>query len=368
MGKNLSKCFLLAILLILSFATVSFAQVPQVQHVILVLEENNDYADVCGPNGTGMPFLCSLKSQGSFSANYYAPTHPSIGNYTDLGWGVVTTNDDNCNPNTCGFPYTADNIVRAVQAVGKTWKGYAENLPSPCYFGSDVGNYAVHHSPIPYISDVQANCANRYVPFEDASLGFAHDLANNTLPNYAFVTPNMCDDAHDCSLQVADQWLQANILQPLMSGGHLDSTTGDTVVIVVFDESGGDNTNGGGQIYWFMIGRDVKQNYQSTGPSASPGFYSHESTLRVMAELLGASFAGLGGAASAPDMAEFFGPSGPPPISVTISPASATVSSGGTKQFTATVTNTTDQAVQWTATAGTILAGMFTAPVVSTDT
>jgi PKD repeat protein len=461
-GKNISKCCLQATLLILSFATISFAQVPQVQHVLIVLEENTDYADVCGPNNTSMPFLCSLKSQGSFSGNYYAPTHPSIGNYDDLGWGVVTTNDDGCNPNTCGFPYSANNIVRASQAAGKTWKGYAESLPSSCYFGGDNGSYAVRHSPIPYISDVQTNCQNRYVAFEDPNLGFAHDLANNTLPNFAFITPNLCDDGHDCTLPgsaVPDQWLQNNVLQPLLNSGHLNPTTGDTVVIVTFDESNADNTNGGGAVYWFMIGKGVKQNYQSTGPSAAPGFYSHESALRVIAEMLGASLSGLGGAGSAPDMAEFFGsssnsgppvavltvtpqtgsaplqvtadssgssdpnggivsrlidfgdgttstavaathtyttagtftvnlsvtdnlqltsstsstvtvqPPTPPPISVTVSPTSATVSSGGTQPFTATVANTTNQAVTWTATAGTIsAAGLFTAPVVSTNT
>jgi hypothetical protein len=301
---------LLATLLILSFATISFAQVPQVQHVLIVLEENTDYADVCGPNNASMPFLCGLKSQGSFSANYYAPTHPSIGNYDDLGWGVVTTNNDSCNPNTCGFPYSANNIVRASQAAGKTWKGYAESLPSSCYFGGDNGSYAVRHSPIPYLSDVQSNCQNRYVAFEDPNLGFAHDLANNTLPNFAFITPNLCDDGHDCTLPgsaVPDQWLQNNVLQPLLNSGHLNPTTGDTVVIVTFDESNADNTNGGGQVYWFMMGKGVKQNYQSSGPSAAPGFYSHESSLRVIAEMLGASLSGLGGAGSAPDMAEFFG-------------------------------------------------------------
>jgi hypothetical protein len=59
----------------------------------------------------------------------------------------------------------------------------------------------------------------------------------------------------------------------------------------------------------------------------------------------------------------------PPPISVTVSPASATVSSHGTQLFTATVANTTNQAVTWTATAGTIsAAGLFTAPEVSSKT
>jgi uncharacterized protein YjdB len=53
----------------------------------------------------------------------------------------------------------------------------------------------------------------------------------------------------------------------------------------------------------------------------------------------------------------------PPPISVTISPASASVRVGRTKQFTATVQNSTNQTVTWSATAGTISAsGLYRAP------
>ncbi len=88
----------------------------------------------------------------------------------------------------------------------------------------------------------------------------------------------------------------------------MNQATGDTVVIVTFDESGGDNTHGGGAVYWFMMGRAVKQNYQSTGPAVSPNYYTHESSLRLTAELLGLNFSGLGGAATAPSMAEFFAP------------------------------------------------------------
>ena len=329
-------------LLFLIVTRTSLAQVPQVPHVLIVVEENTDYADVCGPNNISMPFLCGLKSLGSFSANYYAPTHPSIGNYVDLGWGVISTNDDGCDPSSCGFPYTGDNIVRELNAAGKTWKGYAESLPSTCYFGGDSGQYAVRHSPIPYISDVQSNCMNGYVAFEDPNLGFAHDLAANTLPNYAFITPNLCDDAHDCTIPgslIPDQWLQNNVIQSLLNGGHLDPTTGDTVFIVTFDESNADNTNGGGLVYWFMMGKNVKQNYQSTGPGPSPGFYSHESTLRVIAEMLGANFSGLGGAASAPDMTEFFGTSSSNP-GASVSPTSLTFGSQtvGTTSAAQTVT------------------------------
>jgi len=309
------RFFILLSLVIVGCGQAWAQQIPKVQHVFVVLEENTNYADVCGPRNVSMPFLCSLKVQGSFSANYYAPTHPSIGNYEDMGWGVVSTNDDNCAPNTCGFAFSGDNIVREVLAAGKTWKGYAENLPSACYFGGDSGQYAVHHSPIPYISDVQSNCSNRFVAFEDPNLGFAHDLANNTLPSYAFITPNMCDDGHDCTLPaspIPDRWLQNNVLQPLITSGHLNQATGDTVVIVTFDESGADNTHGGGAVYWFMMGQAVKQNYQSTGPAVSPNYYTHESSLRLTAELLGLNFSGLGGAATAPSMAEFFPPGVPP--------------------------------------------------------
>src|SRR5260370_465405 len=88
-----------------------------------------------------------------------------------------------------------------------------------------------------------------------------------------------------------------------------------------------------------MMGKGVKQNYQSTGPSVAPGFYAHESTLRLIAELLGASFSGLGGAATAPDMTEFFGASGPAPVA-SVSPTSLTFASQttGTTSAAQTVT------------------------------
>jgi len=53
-------------------------------------------------------------------------------------------------------------------------------------------------------------------------------------------------------------------------------------------------------------------------------------------------------------------------VSVAISPTSASVYSGGTRQLTATVSGTSDTAVTWSASAGTISsAGLFTAPSVT---
>jgi hypothetical protein len=58
-----------------------------------------------------------------------------------------------------------------------------------------------------------------------------------------------------------------------------------------------------------------------------------------------------------------------PPISVSVTPASASVLSAGTQQFSATVLNTTDTNVSWKTTAGSISpTGLFHAPSVTSDT
>ena len=54
------------------------------------------------------------------------------------------------------------------------------------------------------------------------------------------------------------------------------------------------------------------------------------------------------------------------PVSISASPSTATLASGGTQQFIALVSNATNSAVTWSATAGTISSsGLFTAPTVS---
>ena len=61
----------------------------------------------------------------------------------------------------------------------------------------------------------------------------------------------------------------------------------------------------------------------------------------------------------------------PPPsaVSTSISPASASVPSSGSQQFSATVTGSTNTAVSWSATAGSISSsGLFSAPAVTTNT
>jgi acid phosphatase len=259
---------------------------PPFNHVVIVMEENTDYKDVIG--SSSMPYLNSLAQQYGLATQYYADTHPSIGNYFMLVVGDTITNDD-----SYSTIVTEDNIVRELLAAGKTWKSYAEGLPSVGYTGGNIGEYARRHDVIALLSDVVNDTAQakNLVPFSQ----FATDLATDALPNYSFVVPNVCDDAHSCPLSTADTWLRTNI-DPLIKSPTFQQ---NGLLIITFDESGTDDTNGGGRVVWVAVSAESKRGYQSTTR------YQHESTLRLSAEALGLKVL-PNHAGTAPDMNEFF--------------------------------------------------------------
>src|SRR5438128_855806 len=261
----------------------------QFRHVFVVTEENTDYASVVG--SSSMPYLNGLAQQYGLATQYYANTHPSIGNYFELATGQILTNNDGSSTIE-----NVPNIVRSLVGAGETWKSYAESIPNACYLGGDTGNYARKHNVFALLSDVAndpTGQACNIVPFTQ----FATDMANGALPTFSNIVPNLCNDAHDCSLGTADSWLQTNIA-PLIASPMFQQ---DGLLIIVFDEAGSDNTNGGGRIVWVGVSAKSKPGYQSTT------LYQHPSTLRLMLKVLGVT-PYPGAAATAPDMDEFFNP------------------------------------------------------------
>ena len=98
------------------FSCVSaFGQLPVFNHVFVVVEENHNYASVIA--NKSMPYLNSLASKYGLATQYYANTHPSIGNYFELTTGQTITNNDGYNKTV-----TADNVVRHLLTAGKTWR------------------------------------------------------------------------------------------------------------------------------------------------------------------------------------------------------------------------------------------------------
>lgn len=277
---------LLLVFIVLLCLPVCFSQVPASSHVFLVVEENHSYSSVIG--SSSMPYLNSLAKKYGLATQYYANTHPSIGNYFMLSAGqFITNNDSYCST------LSQDNVVRHLMTAGKTFKAYAENLPYAGYMGCGAYPYVKRHDPLPYFSDV-ANSSEKYnlVPFSK----FATDLNNHTLPNFSFIVPNLLHDAHDGTLSAADSWLKANIA-PLISSATFQR---DGILIIVFDESfDSDTAHGGGHVAAVVISPKVKTGYRSTT------LYQHQNTLKTLMKALGlSSFPGA--ASGAKDMGEFF--------------------------------------------------------------
>ncbi len=318
---------------------------PNFGHIVIVVEENTNYSSV---TSSSMPYLSGLMTQYGLATQYYANTHPSIGNYLMLTTGQVLTNNDSETPST--FPVSADNVVRELLAAGKTWKAYAESLPSVGYLGGDStaggGQYYVRHVPIAYLTDVQNSSAQQQnlVPFTQ----FSHDLSASNLPNYSFITPNGCNDAHDCSLGTADSWLKTNI-DPLVKNAAFQK---DGLLVVVFDESGSDSTNGGGRVVCTLISPAFsKLGYQSTT------IYQHQSLLRLTLEGSGVTVL-PGAASSAPAMREFFGTSGG--SSTPLSIATTSLPNGTVGQAYSTQLNATGgtSPYTWSISSGSLPAGL----------
>jgi len=268
-------------------------RVPQSKHVVMVMEENQGYSSVVGNTGD-WPSLNRLITSGALPTEYYADTHPSIGNYFMLTTGQLLTNDDNSTK-----IWDVDNIARRMRAAGILFKVYAEGIGQG-YLGGNTGLYLIRHNPFAMLSDVADNAqvANQIIwPFSQ----FAADLASGNLPEFSFIVPNVNDDAHNGTPQQADSWLQMNLIEPL-SAYPAFQPDGDGVLIVNFDEAAtSDTTHGGGHVAAVFWGPIVNVGFTQT----STTIYQHESMLRTVMETLGLSNP-PGSAAAAPPMAEFF--------------------------------------------------------------
>ena len=304
MGKPSTLAAILVFLLLLAgcggnnqSVTVSPVPLPAPDHVFLIVLENHSFSQVIG--NAAMPYFNSLAAQHSLAANYFANTHPSIGNYFMLTTGQIVTNNDNF-----AGTFAGDNLARALAGAGKTWKSYVESLPHIGYTGANVHPYLKRHNPFSYFTDVinTPSIAANMVPFSQ----IFSDLSAGSLPSFAYIAPNAHNDAHDCpgggatcrdtdKLAAADSWLQANI-DPLITNPAL----ANSVFIITWDESTDpDIAHGGGQIATVLVGSHVRSGFRSTT------FYQHQNTLRLILDLLRVSDH-PGGSAAAAGMNEFF--------------------------------------------------------------
>jgi hypothetical protein len=235
-------------------ATPSPSVVAQPVRVAVIVMENRAYQSVIG-----LPYISSLATPSTVLSNYHASGHPSLPNYLALTsgttWGIA---DD-------GYHVLPEqDIGDQLTAAGVPWRAYMEGMGADCR--QNGGRYAVKHDPFAYYG---GRCPAAVVPFTH----FATDLASASPPSFMWITPDLCNDMHDCSSAIGDAWLRrtvpAILASPAMSKG---------VVLITWDENDGGGSN---QVLTLVLG--------ARRPLAPSTAYSHPALLATVEDLLGLS-------------------------------------------------------------------------------
>lgn len=238
------------------------------RHVVWILMENHNTDQIAGHS----PYLNRLAARCGLATNVTAIRHPSLPNYLALTSGGTHGVTDDGSP--AAHPIGSNNLFHQLGRRG--WRSYEQSMPRNCA-RSDAGRYAVRHNPAAYYSDLARSCRRRDVPLRKLRT----DLSRRRLARFSFITPNLCNDEHDCSVSTGDHWLSQAMPAILSSPGY---RAGRTLVIVTYDEGG--RPAGHDPVYTVVVARSVRP-----GTVASSR-YSHYSTLRTTEAALGLKYLG----------------------------------------------------------------------------
>jgi hypothetical protein len=216
-------------------------------HVVVIVMENAEYGEVIG--NPAAPYVNALARRNGLATQSYAITHPSLPNYLALTGGSTHGVSSDCTD--CHV--SAVNIVDQLERAGISWGAYLEDVPTPCFRGAGAGGYAKKHNPFIYYDDIAGSPARcgKLVGFAR----LASDLRSGRLPTYAWITPNLCDDGHDCGVAAGDRFL-ARTVPALMRelGPH-------GFLVITWDEGGSDRgccgVARGGHVATILAGPDV---------------------------------------------------------------------------------------------------------------
>jgi len=323
-----------------------------VGHVFVINLENKGYDETWGPSSVATYLNGTLRPEGQLLEQYYGIGHFSLDNYlaeisgqapnpttqgdcptyvefTSTGTGA----DQQALGSGCVYPSSVTTIADQLNAAGKTWKAYQEDMANsateaktcrhPAIGAVDVtlaarqgDMYATRHDPFVYFHSIidSPSCAANVVDYT----ALAGDLASvATTPNLSFITPNLCNDGHDSpcvdgrpgGLVSADAWLQAQVPAILASPAFKQ----DGLLIITFDEAEvvgsqadataccntppspntampGQTGPGGGRIGALVIGAPVKPG------TSNPTPYNHYALLCSLEDLFGLDHLGFAGA------------------------------------------------------------------------
>lgn len=237
--------------------------VPKFEHIVLIVMENRSYEEIVGSKNA--PFANTLIKEGGLATNYYAITHPSLPNYIALLGGSTFGINKNCM--NCFIKKT--NLIDQLEKAHITWKAYFESMPGPCFLGSTYP-YTRKYNSFVYFTDIikNKNRCNNIVPYSQLS----KDIKNSsTLPDFIWISPNLCSDTHYCPVTTGDKWLAREVPKILNSPIFREQ---NSLLIITWDEA--EKKSSKNHVATIFVGPMVKNNYESDK------YYNHYSLLRTI--------------------------------------------------------------------------------------
>ncbi len=222
---------------------------PPPRTAVIVLE-NHEYSQVIGNSGE-MPFLNSLVPRGTLATAYNGVSHPSLPNYLAMIGGSTFGINSDCT--SCWASGT--NLAVQLAEARVSWRAYMEDMPEPCYPGPTYGNYAKKHNPFMYFESITLapNLCRNVVP----ATWLETDLRSKKgLRTFTWITPNLCNDGHDCGLATVDLWLSTWVPRITHELGP------EGILVITFDEGFGTGLH----IPTLVVGPGARKGIQLTGP------------------------------------------------------------------------------------------------------
>jgi phospholipase C len=188
-------------------------------HVFVIVMENRSYNQVIDS-----PYIAQLAAKYGVATNYHSVSSPSLPNYLALTsgdtWGI---NDNEFHRLPAG------GLGAQLSDASVEWRAYMEGMSSGCF--DSPPPYALKHNPFAYYGGA---CPPQVVPLTN----FADDMSASN-PRFVWITPDLCNDGHDCSTAVADSWLSQMV--PAIQA--LNAWKDNGLLVITWDEgSGNDNT------------------------------------------------------------------------------------------------------------------------------
>jgi len=331
----------------------SAGEMPRYEHIFVIVAENKSFDQIVG--SPDAPKLNSLAKGYGLATRFYGEVHPSEANYIAmLGGDTFGIHDDDAwycvpfkidpycaysvLPGYVSHSISARSLMDQLEEAKLSWKGYFEDLPAP-------GSLAIY-DPSPSHPDPErpmllyASKHNGFAAFERVRqdpkiaekivpLGqLRADLADGTLPNYAHIVLDQCDDMHglypnaatkppaDCIPDSSRPELMAALIRrgDAAIGTIVDeimtapvwSKPGNVAIVITWDEDGrktegaqgccgfdpaAPSNFGGGHIPTIVVTNHGPRNVEDPQP------YNHYSLLRTTEEAFGiGEYLGFAGA------------------------------------------------------------------------